>query len=380
MLSGFGLGRSGWRRGVGSALFFLGVVCPAGILGAASVSLSWSPSDGTNVAGYRLEYGTFPGIHPVALDARAATSIAVPGLADATTYYFVVTAYDAAGGMSAPSNEVNFTTPSDPTAAPSRLTNLSTRSYVSGSVGPTINGFIVSGTGLKTVILRALGPTLASFGISETMADPTLAVYDKAGNLVAANDNWADTQAPFFGPGGAGHDLQPNSALESALVVQLPAGNYTAVAQGNNGNAGIVLTDLYDFGGDSGVTLFNISARAYVDGADRVLIGGIIVGGSNSAPMIMRALGPSLAKFGIGNALADPALDLYDANGTLLGTNDDWISDSAQMAVMVAAGYALSDSHEAAIAVTLAHGNYTVIVRGSNLTAGTALFDAYRLP
>jgi hypothetical protein len=110
----------------------------------------------------------------------------------------------------------------------------------------------------------------------------------------------------------------------------------------------------------------NISTRGRVGTGDDVLIGGFIIGGSVPVQVIMRALGPSLAAFGITDALQDPTLELHDGSGTLLVSDDNW-RDSQQAAIIQAGGLAPTDDRESAIVATLAPGNYTLIVRGKNL-------------
>jgi hypothetical protein len=122
--------------------------------------------------------------------------------------------------------------------------------------------------------------------------------------------------------------------------------------------------------------LLNISTRGRVGTGDDVLIGGFIIGGSVPVQVVMRALGPSLAAFGITDALQDPTLELHDGSGTLLVSDDNW-RDSQQAAIIQASGLAPTDDRESAIIATLAPGNYTLIVRSKNNTTGVALVEVY---
>jgi hypothetical protein len=168
------------------------------------------------------------------------------------------------------------------------------------------------------------------------------------------------------------------------IAITLPPGSYTTIVSGKNYTTGVALAELYDYSPDVNAKLSNISARAFVGGADNVLIGGITIDGggsaSRSAPLILRAIGPSLAEYGITDVLYDPTLALFDSNGTLLALNDDWADDPNQAGQIVASGFTPKNALESAIVALLPAGNYTAIVRGYNGSEGVALFDAYQLP
>jgi hypothetical protein len=92
------------------------------------------------------------------------------------------------------------------------------------------------------VVVRALGPSLASFGVSGVLSNPTLTIYDSTGAAIASNDNWRDDPNAIDVQRNA---LSPPNEQESALVLQLPAGEYTAVVSGANGGTGIGLAEVY---------------------------------------------------------------------------------------------------------------------------------------
>src|SRR5205807_2478074 len=123
--------------------------------------------------------------------------------------------------------------------------------------------------------------------------------------------------------------------------------------------------------------LGNISTRAFVQTGDNVMIGGLIITGPDSDRVIVRAIGPSLAQYGITNPLADPTLELHNGNGAVIAFNDNW--KDSQQAEIEATGLAPSNDAESAIVQTLAPGNYTAIVRGVNNTIGVALAEVYGL-
>jgi hypothetical protein len=138
------------------------------------------------------------------------------------------------------------------------------------------------------------------------------------------------------------------------------------------------LVEVYDLEPTNDTHLANISGRAFVSTGDDVLIGGVIIQGNTAEQVLFRALGPSLASRGVSPVLPDPTLDLYDANGTLIAHNDNWMNSPNKNAI-VATGLAPTDPRESAILETPAAGNYTAIVRGKNIITGNALVEAYRL-
>jgi hypothetical protein len=147
--------------------------------------------------------------------------------------------------------------------------------------------------------------------------------------------------------------------------------------RGVNNGTGIGLVEVYDLDLSTGSKLGNLSTRALVQTGDNVLIGGLIITGSGQERVILRAIGPSLARFGIPNPLLDPTLELHDGNGTVIAFNDNW-RDTQQTEIQ-ATGLAPSDDRESAIVRTVAPGNYTAIVRGKNNTIGVALVEVYGL-
>jgi hypothetical protein len=264
-------------------------------------------------------------------------------------------------------------TPS-PIAAPSHLANISTRMRVGTADNALIGGFIVQGSESKKVILRAIGPSLTAGGIAGAMADPKLELHDSSGQVLAQNDNWQQSaQANEI----IATMIAPASFYESAIVATLPPGSYTAVVSAANGGAGVALVELYEL--DKNATrLVNISTRGRVGLADEALIGGLIVLGDSPKKMMLRALGPSLAAGGINGALPNPRLEIRDAAGNLLFSNDDW-STSSQHDQIVATGVAPSSANEPAIVATLEPGNYTAVVQGVNGSTGVGLVEVFDL-
>jgi N-acetylneuraminic acid mutarotase len=248
------------------------------------------------------------------------------------------------------------------------LANISTRLKVETGDNALIGGFIVTGAGSKRILLRAIGPSLPVPG---ALANPRLELYDGAGQLVVANDNWPDAPNEQEIVESA---IPPSHPLEAAILTTLATGNYTAIVRGANDSTGVALVEAYDLEAGSDSKLANISTRGLVQTEDNVLIGGLILAGQEARRVIVRAIGPSLA---VPGALGDPALELRDGNGAVLAENDNW--RSSQEAEIIATTIPPSHDLEAAVVQTLAPANYTAIVHGQNATTGVALVEAYAL-
>jgi phospholipase/lecithinase/hemolysin len=274
-------------------------------------------------------------------------------------YQIAVAAFDLLNGIEQP---------------PAQSLNLSTRLDVGTDENVLIGGLIVDGTDSKQVILRGIGPSLALDGtpVANALADPVLELYQD-GVLFMSNDNWKDSQQSEIEATG----LAPNDDLESAIVVTLAPGGYTVILRGQNNATGIGLVEAYDLDSASESSLANISARGLVQTDDNVLIAGFIVGNGASDTVVVRAIGPSLADAGVASPLADPTLDLYDANGAVISSDDDW--RDSQESLIQSTGLAPADDAESVIVRSLEPGNYTAIVRGKNGGTGVALAEVYNL-
>ena len=273
----------------------------------------------------------------------------------------------------------------------STLGNISTRAFVQTGDNVEIGGFIVQGAEPKKVVIRAIGPELTQYGVPNPLANPTLELHDGTGALIASNDNWmttiiggiitSDQVTDIMNSGYAPADLR-----ESAMIVSLPPGNYTAIVRGVANMTGVALVEVYDLSPAPDSTLGNISTRSFVQTGDNVMIGGVIVQGTEPKSVIIRAIGPELTQYGVPNVLADPTLELHDSTGALIASNDNWqhtiiggIITSDQVQEIMDSGHAPTDPTESAIIATLPPGNYTAIVRGVNNTTGVALAEVYDL-
>jgi hypothetical protein len=242
----------------------------------------------------------------------------------------------------------------------------------------SIGGIIISEGGAKRVLLRAIGPSLANFGITDPLSDPVLELHAGDGSLITSNDNWTDIPQQMMDIEATG--LAPTNDLESAIIATLDPGLYTAIVNGKDGGTGVGLVEAYDLDQSVVSQLGNLSTRGFVDIGDNVMIGGFILGPDDAldANVLVRAIGPSLTDFGVTDALADPVLELHDANGALLVDNNDW--KESQQADIEATGLAPTNDLESAILMPLAPGAYTAIVAGSGSSTGVALVEIYRLP
>ena len=275
-----------------------------------------------------------------------------------------------------------FTALNDAVLAPTFLLNISTRLQVGTGDNVLIGGFILSGTEPKQVLIRAIGPSLGTLGVNGALADPTLELHDITGALIGQNDNWRTTQTgglivedQFLGIHATG--IPPINDAESAIIATLDPGAYTCILAGANSSTGIALVEVYDLGpAPAAAKLANISTRGLVQTEDNVMIGGFIIGNQTSS-VLVRGIGPSLGAAGVNGALADPALELFDINGALLASNDNWRSD--QEAEIEATTIPPNDDLESALLRSLAPGAYTAILRGVGDTTGVGLVEAYNL-
>jgi hypothetical protein len=261
-----------------------------------------------------------------------------------------------------------------PTVGPQPL-NLSTRGNVLSGEGVLIGGFVITGTESKVVVLRALGPSLSEFGVTGVLGDPVLSLYNSSGALIATNDNWqSDPHNPDIKKNG----LAPDNLLESATFQILPPGAYTVIVRGKDLATGIGLVELYDLSPLSNSELKNMSTRGGVGTLDNVLISGFTVGDVGSTTVIVRALGPSLARFGISGVLSDPTLTIFDSTGTAIASNDNW-RDNVNAIDVQRNSLSPPNERESALVLQLPAGEYTAVVSGANGSTGIGLAEVYSL-
>jgi hypothetical protein len=261
---------------------------------------------------------------------------------------------------------------------PSEAQNISTRANVGTGDNALIGGIIISGSDPATVVLRAIGPSLAVSGVTGVLADPTLELHDSTGAVIASNDNWMDNSAEDQMV-LTDNDLAPTDDLESAIVMTLDPGAYTVIVRGLADTTGVGLVEAYNLSsGTADSKLANISTRGFVETGENVMIGGFILGGGGGGftQVIVRGIGPSLADFGVADPLADPFLELHNADGDVIASNDNWMDDP-NMQTVTDRGLAPTDANESAIYDVLPPGAYTAILSGVGDTTGIGLVESY---
>lgn len=272
----------------------------------------------------------------------------------------------------------------NPTAAPASFLNLSTRVEIpqpglGEDITAVIGGFIIGGNVGRKVVIRALGPSLTKFDLVG-LPDPTLELHDGSGAIIATNDNWRDTQETDILASG----LAPSIDLESAILMVLAPGNYTAIIHGNrddtgdpNSITGTTLIEVYDISETFGQGLDNISTRGAIQVNADPMITGFIIGNGGDQTVVLRALGPSLTALGL-LGLSDPRLDVFDGEGNVLASNDNW--QDSQAAEITATGLAPPNALEAAILITLPRGAYTAVLSPvEGVIHGVALAELYKV-
>ncbi|MDP3069037.1 MAG: DUF1800 family protein [Opitutaceae bacterium] len=269
-------------------------------------------------------------------------------------------------------------------AQDTRLSNLSVRTSAGGA-DILITGFTIGPGPDKTVLVRAVGPTLGVFGVPGTLGDPKLELYSGS-TKIAENDNFNASDAPAFAavgafPLGAG-------AKDAALVATLAPGSYSAQVTGLSGTSGVALVEVYEVTGGA-TRLINLSTRAQVGTGANLLIPGITIApGAGTRRLLLRAVGPTLGAFGVPGTLADPKLELYSGS-TKIAENDNWgtptaatAADAATLAAAFTANgaFPLADgSKDAALLLNLSAGSYSLQVSGVGATTGAALVEVYDL-
>jgi hypothetical protein len=239
-----------------------------------------------------------------------------------------------------------------------------------------IGGFIITGAVPKHVLLRAIGPSLAQFGIPNVLADPVLELHGQGAFATMTNDNWRDDPVQEAAIVATG--IPPANNFESAIDATLSPGAYTAVVSGKDNTSGVSLVEVYDLDQSAAAKLGNMSTRALVNTGNDIVIAGFILGGhSGDDRVVVRGIGPSLTQLGVPDALANPTLELRDSNGMLLVADDDWQDNPAQAAELIGAGLAPAHQSESGIATTLPPGLYTALLAGLNNGTGVGLVEVY---
>ncbi len=260
-----------------------------------------------------------------------------------------------------------------PAGPAARLTNLSVRTNLEAAATLIVGVAVAEGP--REVLFRAVGPALAVFGVPGVLANPRIEIYNGAGARVQENEDWQAGLAPVFAAVGA--FALPAGSRDAALVAPLTPGGFTAQVPGAAG--GVVLVEAYETGPAGAARLINVSARNRVGTGDDVLIAGFTLAGNGAKPLLIRAVGPGLAAFGVPGTLTDPKLEIYNSAGVKVAENDTWDPALAATFGTVGACPLPAASRDAALRAELAPGSYTALVKGSDGGTGEALVEVYEL-
>ncbi|BET69448.1 hypothetical protein ASA1KI_43660 [Opitutales bacterium ASA1] len=303
-------------------------------------------------------------------------------------YRVLVVANGVASTVSVATIEVAAAAASD-----ARLLNLSTRALALTGDDVLIPGFVVSGTGTKRLLVRAAGPALFAFGIEDFLVDPAMTIkrldpVTGSWSDIATNDDWTDGPDPLSVDEAAASLGAFELAVDSrdaALLLDLVPGQYTVVAAGKAESTGVAIVELYE-ADESAPTarLANISNRGWVGTGGHVMIPGFVVSDEGARTFLIRAVGPTLADYGLEAVLENPILTVFHGSTAIL-SNDDWQENPSAATTAAAAelvgAFPLADgSRDAALVVTLEPGGYTVQASGADGGTGTALVEIYLVP
>lgn len=274
----------------------------------------------------------------------------------------------------------------------SGLINISTRAYVGSGNDSLIPGFVVGGTGTKRILVRAVGPTLAAFGVAGALQNPMLTVYRSSNGSnveIAANDDWdsaGDAEGIALAAASVGAFALPRGSADAAALLEVGPGAYSVVTRGADGGTGVALVEVYDADPLRGsARLVNVSGRAVVGTGERILIPGFVIGGDRPRRFLIRAVGPGLAAFGVVGALATPRLVLYrqqDGREIEVAANEGWATAANAADVpgtSAAVGAFRLSSRDAALLVDLEPGLYSAVASGTGGATGVALVEIYEI-
>lgn len=252
-----------------------------------------------------------------------------------------------------------------------RLVNLSVQHAADDGERTLIAGFVLEGREPRPLVVRGIGPGLAAFGVSAFLAEPRLALFSGS-SLVMERTGWGGDD----GRGLGAFPLAPGS-LDAVLAPTLMLGAYTVQVRKPPGlGVAEALVEVYEAAGSKdGAQLANLSTRAFLE-IGQTLMAGLVIAGTDSQKVMLRAVGPGLVPLGVTGALSNPRLELWQGN-RVLATNDDWVGDdgSALGALPLVAG-----SRDAVLRATLSAGAYTVYCTGTPGTRGVILLEVFIAP
>ncbi len=270
-----------------------------------------------------------------------------------------------------------------------RLTNISVRAKVGAGADNIIAGATVQGAGSLPVLVRAIGPGLAQFGVDGYLRTVNLDVYRNADLLAHTNATGPGIAAASSYVGSFPLLERTNATApgDAALLGWVADGTLTAHCSPVAGASGVALLEFYDATAVPAATsprFVNLSARARVEPGEGVMVMGFVLVGEGTTTLLLRGIGPSLQPLGVSDWLRDPAIELY-GGGVRLAANHDWrAGDPAEInrleeARLAVGAFALASANDAALLVTLPAGSYTLQVRGTGNDSGIALADIYEV-
>lgn len=361
--------------------------------GVSEVMLSWlPPASGSAPASYKIERATdnaFTAGMTSFNSTGAATSHVDLTAAAGTTYFYRVSSVNA-NGTSNPTPGFQVKTPAAVGGGGAAFVNIATRAYCSTGNNVTIGGFVITGSAPKRVLIRAVGPTLASQGLSaaEVLADPTVEVHHGA-PVIASNDNWGDnanlTEMATVGTQIGASSLLATDTTSSVLLLTLDPGVYSFIVSGKNGGSGVVLLEVFDAEPtNQTASFYNIASRADATTGNGVAIGGFVITGNGPKNVLLRAVGQTLMNQGLAGTevLTDPVIELHQGPA-IIAVNDDWASNANPNAIVTngarigATPLDGADSKSAAMLLRLLPGVYSFIASGKGNTSGIVLVEVY---
>ncbi len=358
---------------------------------AATLALTTAPQSQHAVAGARATLSAAaagPSVvyqwkkDGVALPAATAAAYTIPTATAADMGYYSVVVSSGGSAIESPLAILTVATP----GVEGRLINVSTRGLVptGGALTP---GFVLAGTGTKRLLVRAVGPSLARFALAGALTDPRLELLPLgATTTLASNDDWASSTTLTTTTTGVGAFVLDPASKDSALLTDVASAGsgYTARITAPAGTSGLALAEVYDTDGlNAPARLINVSTRGFVGTGSNALVPGFVIGGAGPKQLLIRAVGPGLAPFGVTDLLLDPQLAVIPlGKTTTVAANDNWGGTAELIAAFASVGaFGLpSGSGDAAVLVRLPPGGYTVTVSGVANTTGNVLVEIYDVP
>jgi len=275
----------------------------------------------------------------------------------------------------------------DNTGPLSTLSNLSTRAEAGTGDNVLTPSFVIEGSQPKRILVRAIGPTLKSFGLSNPIPDPRMTAFDSRQSPVASNEDWglaANLSDLTDTSNRLGAFALNAGSKDAAMLLSLPPGGYTVQVSDSRSTIGPAMAEVYDADPDTGGSrLSNLALRGKVGSGDSTMIVGFVISGDSQRTLLIRGIGPGLAKFGVSGTVADPVLKLFiQGNDTPIQTNDNW-GGSAQIAEAAGKTGAFdldANSKDACMLVTLNPGAYTAHLVSADGSTGVGLLELYLMP